>query len=117
MKSKTKLTPSMTLKEFENGYWLATELKEFADDIGVPSVGKLRKDELERAIKLFLETGEVTRPTMRTLSSSGLKDVERGLRLDLPVVFYTNDKETKDFLEHEAVDGWNSVKTRDVPNE
>lgn len=102
MKSKTKLTPSMTLKEFENGYWLATELKEFADDIGVPSVGKLRKDELERAIKLFLETGEVTRPTMRTLSSSGLKDVERGLRLDLPVVFYTNDKETKDFLEHEA---------------
>jgi len=65
MKSKTKLTPSMTLKEFENGYWFATELKEFADDIGVPSVGKLRKDELERAIKLFLETGEVTRPTMR----------------------------------------------------
>src|SRR6059058_3979045 len=101
MKSKTKLTPSMTLKEFENCYWFATELKEFADDIGIPSVGKLRKDELERAIKLFLETGEVTRPTMRTLSSSGLKDVERGLRLDLPVVFYTND-ETKDFLEHEA---------------
>ncbi len=102
VKSKMKLTPSMTLKEFENGYWYATELKELADGIGVPSAGKLRKDELEKSIKLFLETGEVKKPTGRSLSSSGLKDVERGLRLDLPVENYTNDKETKDFLEREA---------------
>jgi hypothetical protein len=31
-----------------------------------------------------------------------VKDVERGLSLDLPVTVYTNDRETKDFLDREA---------------
>jgi len=92
----------MTVKQFDNGYWYATELKEFAERIGIPSANKLRKDELERAIKLFLETGKIKTPTKRSLSNSGRKDVELGLRLDLPVVVYTNDKETKDFLERES---------------
>ena len=34
---------------------------------------------------------------------SGVRDVERGLSLDLRVVVYTNDKMTKDFLEREAL--------------
>jgi len=93
---------SMTLAQFDNGYWYATELKEFAETIGIPSAPKLRKDELEKAIKLFLETGKIKSPTKRSLSTSGTKDVERGLSLDLPVVVYTNDKKTKTFLEHEA---------------
>ena len=38
----------MTLTEFDNGYWYATELKEFAEAIGIPSATKLRKDELEK---------------------------------------------------------------------
>jgi hypothetical protein len=38
----------------------------------------------------------------RRLSTPGIRDVERGLRLDRPVVVYTNDRETKDFLEREA---------------
>jgi hypothetical protein len=92
----------MTLTQFDNGYWYATELKEFAEAIGLPSASKLRKDELEKAIKLFLKTGEIKNPTTRDLSISGTKDVQRGLRLDLPVVRYTNDKETKGFLEREA---------------
>src|SRR2546428_11696464 len=92
----------MTLTEFDNGYWYATELKEFAEAIGIPSAAKLRKDELEKAIKLYLATGKIENPTKRSLSTSGVKDVELGLRLDLPVVLYTNDKETKDFLEREA---------------
>ena len=102
MKSNTKLSTSMTLTEFDNGYWYATELKEFAEAIGIPSAAKLRKDELEEAIKLYLATGKIENPTRRSLSTSGVKDVELGLRLDLPVVLYTNDKETKDFLEREA---------------
>ncbi len=102
MKQKTKLSASMTLTQFENGYWYATELKEFAETIRIPSANKLRKDEVERAIKLFLETGKVKSPTKRSLSLSGTRDVERGLSLDLPIVVYTNDKETKDFLEREA---------------
>ena len=92
----------MTLTQFDNGYWYATEIREFAKVIGVPSANKLRKDELEQAIKLFLETGKIKSPTKRSLSTAGPKDIERGLSLDLPVVVYTNDKETKDFLEKEA---------------
>jgi hypothetical protein len=100
--SAMRLSASMTAAQFDNGYWYATELKEFAREIGIPSANKLRKDELERAIKLFLETGKIKTPTKRSLSNSGRKDVELGLRLDLPVVVYTNDKETKNFLERES---------------
>ena len=92
----------MSLEQFDNGYWYATELKKFADTIGIPSASKLRKDELEKAIKHFLRTGAIERPTRRDLSNSGIKDVERGLSLNLPVLVYTNDKETKNFLEREA---------------
>jgi hypothetical protein len=93
----------MTVAQFDNGYWYATELKEFADKIGIPFAKKLRKDEIEHAVKLFLRTGKVASPTTRSVSPSGVRDSERGLRLDLPVVVYTNDKETKRFLEREAL--------------
>ena len=92
----------MTLTQFDNGYWYASELKDFAETIGIPSASKLRKDELEKALKLFFQTGTVGSPTRRNLSTQRVKDSERGLSLDLPVVVYTNNKETKDFLEREA---------------
>jgi len=92
----------MTLTQFDNGYWYATELKTFAKTIGLPFASRLRKDELEKAVRLFLKTGEIKNPAKRNLSMSGIKDIQRGLRLDLPVVVYTNDPETKDFLEREA---------------
>ena len=92
----------MTATQFDHGYWYATELKDFAKRIGIPSASKLRKDELERAIHIFLRTGRVDGPIKRSLSTSGVRDVERGLSLDLRVVVYTNDKHTKDFLEREA---------------
>ena len=102
MKPQTKLSTSMTQAQFDNGYWYATELKEFAKTIGIPSASRLRKDELEKAIKVFPKTGKIESPTKRSLSTSGAKDVEQGLSLSLPVALYTNDKETKDFLEREA---------------
>jgi hypothetical protein len=92
----------MTQAQFDNGYWYATEIKEFAKTIGIPSASRLRKDELEKAIKVFLKTGKIESPTKRSLSTAGPKDVEQGLSLSLPVALYTNDKETKDFLEREA---------------
>ena len=55
MKQKAKLSTSMTLAQFDNGYWYTTELKEFAETIGIPSANKLRKDELEKAVQLFLK--------------------------------------------------------------
>ena len=92
----------MTEEQFNRGYWYATQIKKFADSLGIPFAAKLRKDELERAIKLFLRTGKIEIPTKRNLSMGGFKGVDRGLRLTLPVVNYTNDPETKAFLEREA---------------
>ena len=102
MKPQTKLSTSMKQAQFDNGYWYATELKEFAKTIGFPSASRLRKDELEKAIKVFLKTGKIESPAKRSLSTSGIKDVEQGLSFSLPVTVYTNDKETKGFLEREA---------------
>jgi hypothetical protein len=51
---------------------------------------------------VFLKAGKIESPTKRRLSASGTKDVEQGLSLRLPVAVYTNDKETKEFLEREA---------------
>jgi len=88
----------MTPGQFENGYWYATELRKFATTIGIPSASRLRKDELEEAVKVFLKTGSIESPTRRSLSTTGVRDVEGGLTLSRPVAVYTNDKETKDFL-------------------
>jgi len=92
----------MTLSQFDNGYWYATELKEFAQRLGIPSASRLRKDELEKSIKVVLKTGTARLPTKRNLAFIGPRDFERGLSLDLPVVVYTNNKQTKTFLEREA---------------
>jgi SAP domain-containing new25 len=100
--AKSKLSKQMTLRQFDHGYWYATEIKRFAQSLGLPSANKLRKDELEKAIRHFLVHGKVTSPTQRDLSRSRIKDVDRGLRLDLAVNLYTNDRETKAFLEREA---------------
>lgn len=92
----------MTVTEFDNGYWYATEIKDFAQAIGIPHSNKLRKDELERSIKVFLESGKVELPTKRSLTKSGIKDLERGLSLDLPIVHYTSNRETKEFIHRGA---------------
>jgi hypothetical protein len=92
----------MTVAEFDNGYWYATEIKEFAQAIGIPHANKLRKDELGKSIKAFLETGKVVLPTRRSLVKSGIKDIEKGLSLDLPIVHYTSNRQTKDFIVREA---------------
>jgi hypothetical protein len=73
------LSPTMTVRDFENGYWYREQLKDFAERIGIPGATKLRKDELEKAILVFLRTGKAALPTTRALRQTGLKDVERGL--------------------------------------
>ena len=74
------LSSTMTLRDFENGYWYLEQLKNFAERIGIPAAKKLRKDELEKAIVAFLRTGKAALPTKRSLRKTGVKDVERGLR-------------------------------------
>jgi hypothetical protein len=96
------LSPMMTLRDFENGYWYLDQLKEFAERIGIPASKKLRKDELERAIVVFLRTGIAALPTKRSLRKTGVKDVERGLNLKLRIENYTCNRETKDFIVEQA---------------
>jgi len=92
----------MTLAQFDNGYWYMAELKSFARSIGIPFTSTLRKDQLEHQIKRFLKTGKVDITEKRASSGLKPKDVALGLSLDLRVTTYTNDKETKSFLEREA---------------
>ena len=92
----------MTLREFENGYWYLHDLKDFAIQIGIPEARRLRKDELERAIVVFLRTGAVKLPTKRALRKTGTKDLERGLSLNLRIEHYTSNRETKNFIVREA---------------
>jgi len=99
---KAKLSASMTQTEFDNGYWYAAELKEFAKEIGIPSSNKLRKDELDKAILRFLATGKAEAPTKRNLKTKGVKDIELGLSVNLPIMLYTSNKVTKKFIEAEA---------------
>jgi len=101
--TKPRLAKSMTVKQFDNGYWYAVEIKAFADEIGIPAASRLRKDELEELIKHFLRTGQIKTPARKTLARSRVRDVEKGLSLKLPVVSYTNDRETKDFIVQEAL--------------
>lgn len=100
---KAKLSSTMSLRAFDNGYWYATELRAFAFKIGIPSANKLRKDQLEAAIKSRL-SGEAPKAAASSVNRrDGLRDVDRGLRLDLPVLHYISNKETKLFIEQEAM--------------
>lgn len=96
------LSPTMTVREFENGYWYVGELKNFASQVGIPGATKLRKDELEVAIVEFLRSGKAKLPTNRALHKAGMKDLEYGLSLNLPIRRYTSNRETKDFIVQQA---------------
>ena len=112
MPRRAALTLQTTVAEFERGYWYATELRSFARDAGIPGAARLRKDELEAAILTLLATGKVPTPEVRNPANSKMRDVDRGLRLDLRVVAYTNDAHTKAFLEREARRLAPGMKTR-----
>jgi hypothetical protein len=62
----------------------------------------LRKDELEQAVKHFLRTGEIKNFARRALTKQGPRDLDLGLRLDLPIVHYTSNRQTKDFIQQEG---------------
>src|SRR5262245_24184559 len=96
------LSPTMTVRDFENGYWYLDQLKDFAARIGIPAAKKLRKDELEKAVVTFLRTGNAALPTKRSLVRTGTKDLERGLSLELRIENYTSNRKTKDFIVEQA---------------
>jgi len=94
----------MTVRDFDRGYWFATELARFAASLGIRRAASLRKNELERAIRTYLASGRIVRAGGRPESKPGRRDVERGLTMSRHVVVYTNDKTTKAFLEAKALE-------------
>ena len=92
------MTEQITKEEFDNGYWYANEIKAFAKQIGIVNSSKLRKDELEQLIKHFLRTGELKNSDRRNVLKTGKKDIEIGLTTSLPIIHYTSNKQTKNFI-------------------
>ena len=98
---RVTLSPAMTVEQFDNGYWYATELKSFAKSFGINGLSVLRKDELEDLIRGFLRTGKLDPVPARAAPSSGTRDSDRDITKRRRIVNYTNDRATKDFLEQE----------------
>jgi hypothetical protein len=102
MTKQSKLTKDIAEKEFDNGYWYADEIKAFAKEIGISYSNKLRKDELEQLIKHFLRTGQVKNSERKNIAKRGPKDLENELTTSLPIINYTSNRQTKDFIKTEA---------------
>lgn len=90
-----KLHASMSVEEFDDGYFYAAELKTFARELGI-AVGRRRKLELEALIRDFLRTGTVPPADPEPDRRSGRqRDM---LAAESTVRAYVDDRRTKAFL-------------------
>ncbi len=89
----------MSLEQFEQSYFYANELKDFAKTLGL-KVGFLRKNEVEQHIKAVL-SGDNVGDLPRSAPNRAQKGSRDMLRPDALVVNYVSDKETKSFLKEE----------------
>jgi hypothetical protein len=96
------LSKRMSLHAFENGYWYASDLIEFGKTLGLPAANRMRKNELESAIKSYLTTGRLPKTISSKPLKKGTKDLDKGLTLDLPIANYTSNRVTKGFIRREA---------------
>jgi hypothetical protein len=101
-----------SLRAFENGYWYAVELTAFGKELGLPAAHRMRKNELEDAIRAYLQTGRLPKTIKSKPLKQGIKDLDRGLALDLPIRNYTSNRTTKDFIRREARRKSPSVKQK-----
>jgi hypothetical protein len=92
----------MSLRAFENGYWYAVELAAFGRELGLREAGRMRKNELEAAITAYLRTGRLPKAVASKPIKKGVKDLDLGLTLALPIGNYTSNRRTKDFIRREA---------------
>jgi hypothetical protein len=102
MTKMIRLSKNMTMTQFDNGYWYVDEIKAFAKELGIRNSSRLRKDQLEKIIKEFIRTGKIS-SEHSNISRSGVKDFELGLAPALKIINYTSNKETKQFIEKEAL--------------
>ncbi len=102
MARHVKLTKNITEEEFDKGYWFANEIKALGKEIGIVNSSKLRKDELEQLIKHYIRTGQVKKAGRKNIIKTGTKDLDKGLTKSLPIINYTSNKQTKNFIKTEA---------------
>jgi hypothetical protein len=102
MTKQTKLIKNITEAEFNKGYWYADEIKAFAKEIGIANSSKLRKDELEQLIKYYIRTGEIKNSDRKNVVKTGTKDLDIGLTTLLPIINYTSNEQTTNFIKTEA---------------
>lgn len=100
MTHRKKLYEIKTVAEFESGYWYALELKQFARDIGVPNSSKLRKDQLEKIIKSYLQSGSLDVNIKVPIKRKKERDK---LELKQCIQHYVSNKKTKSFIMAEAL--------------
>jgi SAP domain-containing new25 len=100
--ARSVLSKRMSLRAFENGYWYQTELVEFGKTLGLPAAHRMRKNELESAISAYLSTGRLPNKISSKPLKKGVKDLDRGLTLDLVIANYTSNRQTKGFIIREA---------------
>lgn len=90
-----KLRASMSVKEFDDNYFYAKDLKAFARQLGI-AVGRRRKLELEALIREFLRTGVV--PPAKPMPDRRSGEGRDRLAAETVVRAYVDDKRTKTFL-------------------
>ncbi|WP_339725469.1 hypothetical protein [uncultured Paraglaciecola sp.] len=100
MTQNKRLHKVKTVAEFESEYWYALELKQFARDIGIPNNSKLRKDQLEKIIKNYIQTGDVA-INIKTITPK--KESSDKLSLAECVQHYVSNKRTKSFILSESL--------------
>src|SRR5689334_9326201 len=102
--ARQRLSRSMTLEEFDNGYWYATELKAFAHALGIRGASAMRKDQLESAIRSLIsgKRGAFDSAQPPRAAKNVPPDTARPLTMARRIVRYNNDRTTKDFLERQT---------------
>lgn len=90
-----KLRPLMSVEEFDNGYYYASDLKVFARQLGI-AVGRRHKLEMETLIRDFLRTGIA--PLAKPELGRRRGEERDKLAAETIVQTYVDDRSTKAFL-------------------
>lgn len=62
-KLRPELTKELSISKFDEYYWLKAELQDFCREIGISASGS--KEELTESIALYLETGQINKPSRK----------------------------------------------------
>ena len=85
------LSKALSVQEFSDFYWLKNELEFFCRDHGISASGS--KIEIAARIETFLRTGEIMKPSRKTMSK---KKIQTQATLSLDTVILENHRCSQD---------------------